>query len=593
MGKMISMEEFGMKKVLSVCLCAALLLGTIPLAGAAAAAKPDTNDYPVVLLPGLLENKLIRDKGEKTEKTIWFPFDRAVTVGLRNIVNIVRYLATNDTDGIRTLAPKIVYDVAEPLRMNPDGTSYYNISTVVSKASESSYNALKKAHKLIQVTYGTTLLKDVAKIVGGDRTFVFQYDWRMSAVDIADDLHAFLQDVKAMTGSDKVNISGTSFGSEILLCYLDKYGEERDLYHVLMNSPAYGGSEIFLDMLTATEDHMTRINYENVLKMLLCNYGVETELGYLLNLLPEGEVDLIFQSSIEQFIKPYFLTSIGMWGCCATKDYEKAKALLLDPVKNAKMIEKTDAQQAIMARAGEILRGAERYGTRIYSIMNEGSDQVTSRGNGDVLVDGASGTGGVCLPIGIHFDASYTPDRTICKNAAHDHVSYSGSLDLTNAYLPENTWVFYGQMHGQNYWDERARDLTMKILTTEEIDDVYSDPAYPQFSETGMTASDVSLTLQDSPASVLRPADGAVTAVLKNHSRFHSMLVKTIDVDGMPYKVSRSNILLLPGETKTVTLTPTAKSSSNRYGSITLRYDEIPNRKLRKTRTQYFRLENA
>ena len=576
-----------MKKALSVCLCAALVLGAIPLAHAAAA-KPEPSGCPVVLMPGLLENKLIRDKGEKTEKSIWFPFGRAVTVGLRNIVNIIRYLAFNDVEGIRTLAPKIVYDVVEPLRMNPDGTSYYNVSPVVSTAEESSYNALKKAHKLVQVTYGTTLLKDVAKIVGGDRAFVFQYDWRMSAIDVADELHAFLQDVKRMTGSDKVNISGTSFGSEVLLCYLEKYGKERDLHHVLMNSPAYGGSNIFLEMLST--DDPSHINYEDVLKMLLCNYGVEAELGYLLNILPEGEVDLIFQSVTDEYIKPYLLPSVGLWGCCATKDYETAKALFLDPVENAKMIEKTDAQQAVMARAGEILRGAERYGTKIYAIMNEGSLLVTSHDSGDVLVDGASGTGGVCLPIGEHFDDAYVPERVVCQNPAHDHVSYTGSIDLTNAYLPESTWVFYGQMHGQNYWDERAKELTMKILTTEDIRDVYSDPAFPQFSETGATVSDVSLTLQGSPESVLRPADGAVTAVLKNHSRFHAMHVKAIDVDGLPYTVSRANVLLLPGEEKTVILSPTGKTADHRYGSITLQYDEIPNLKLHKTRTQFFRL---
>ena len=144
-------------------------------------------------------------------------------------------------------------------------------------------------------------------------------------------------------------------------------------------------------------------------------------------------------------------------------------------------------------------------------------------------------------------------------------------------------------MHGQNFWDGRARELSMKILTTEEIQDVYSDPEFPQFSETSMTASDVSLTLQDSPASVLRPADGAVSAVLKNHSRVHTMHVTSIDICDLPYTADRTDVLLLPGEEKTITLTPTG-TASNRYGSMTLYYDEIPNLKLHKSRTQFFRL---
>lgn len=586
------MEGSSVKKALSLCLCAVMLLCTVQIAAASSdKAVPETDGYPVILVPGLLENKLIRDKGEKTEKTVWFPIGLAVSVGLRNIVNIVRYITFNDTDGIRTLAPQIVAEVADGIRMNPDGTSFYNISTVVSDAADSSYNALRKAHKLMDVTYGTTMLKDIARIVGGDRAFVFQYDWRMSAIDIADDLHAFIQDVKQMTGSDKVNVSGTSFGSEILLCYLDKYGEACDLHHVLMNSPAYGGSNIFLEMLGT--DDPAHINYENVLGMLMCNYGLETELGYLLRLLPEGEIDLMFSSVTDEFIKPHVLPSVGLWGCCPPDQYETAKALYLDPVKNAKMIEKTDAQQAVMARAAEILQGAERCGMRVFSIMNEGSELITCHGNGDVLVDGASGTGGVCLPIGEHFADDYTPERTVCRNPAHDHVSYTGSLDLTNAYLPESTWVFYGQMHGQNYWDGRARELSIKLLTTDEITDVYSDPAYPQFSETGSIISDVSLTLQDSPESVLHPSDGAVTAKLQNHSRSHTMLVKEIELDGLPYTVDKTTVLLLPGEAKTVTLKPTGQAAASRYGSVTLQYDELPNLKLHKSRTQYFKLADS
>ena len=573
-----------MKKVLCICLCAALLLGATPVF---AAEKPEAAGCPVILIPGVLESELYLDKGEKTEKLVWPPIGSTVLSGLRHIAEIVLSFARSDAEGIRGVSAKLLYDIGEPLRMHPDGTSVHNISPLVSTAAESSYDALKKAHKLIHATYGTTMLRDAAKIVGGDRAFVFHYDWRRSSIDVADDLHAFIRDVKKMTGSDKVNVSGTSFGSSVILCYLDKYGRDGELHHALMNSPAYGGSEIFYEMLCASETP-SRINNVNILDMLMCNYGMEADVGYLLNLLPDGSVGLVFQALTEDYIKPYFISSVGFWGCCATKDYAAAKAQFLDPEKNAHMIEKADAEQAVMARTAEILQTAQSRGTQVYAIVNEGSELVTCHGSGDVLVDAASASGGVCLPVGAHFDDAYAPARIVCRDPAHNHVSYSGSIDLTNAFLPENTWVFYGQMHGQNYWDKRARELSLKILTTEEIRDVYSDPAYPQFSETGSIVSDVSLTLQDSPASILHPADGAVSAVLQNHSRFHAVYVKSFDFNDLPYGTEQKNILLLPGQSKTITLSPTGQTAQNRYGSITLRYDEFPNLKLHKSRTQIF-----
>ena len=425
---------------------------------------------------------------------------------------------------------------------------------------------------------------DVAEQIGGDRTFVFQYDWRMSPIDIAEDLRAFIADVKQMTGSDKVNVCGTSFGAEILLAYLRYHGAQADLHQVIMNSPGYGGSEIFKEMMLA--DAPTHIHYENVMNMIICNYSMEAEIGYLLRIIPHDVIDKIFYYAVRDFVKQDFVSSIGFWGCCAHQDYEETKAKCLDPVKNAEMIAKADVMQyEVMAKAGEIMQSASRFGAHVSVIMNEGSVLITSHGNGDVLVDAANGTGGVCLEVGSHFPADYAPERIVCTDETHDHVSYTGSIDLTNAYLPENTWVFYGQMHGQNYWDARARALTLRLLTTDTIENVYSDPAFPQFAETAATTSDVSLTLKDSPQTILHPQDGAVTAVLTNHSRLHCMRVRDVEFDGVPYTASKTS-MLLPGETREITLTPNG-AAHEKYGSITIRYDELPNLKIHKTRVQY------
>ena len=144
-------------------------------------------------------------------------------------------------------------------------------------------------------------------------------------------------------------------------------------------------------------------------------------------------------------------------------------------------------------------------------------------------------------------------------------------------------------MHGQNYWDTRARALTLKLMTSDAILNVYSDPAFPQFSETAATVSDVSLLLQSRSDACLYPSEGSVTAVVQNHSRIHAVYIKAMQTNGVPYTFSRTRILLLPGQSMEITMTPTAGASA-RYGSVTLQYDELPNLKLHKSRTQYFAL---
>lgn len=54
-------------------------------------------------------------------------------------------------------------------------------------------------------------------------SYDFLYDWRWDIVTIADRLHAYVQQVMELTGSDKVAFVGTSMGCSVLMTYLYKY----------------------------------------------------------------------------------------------------------------------------------------------------------------------------------------------------------------------------------------------------------------------------------------------------------------------------------------------------------------------------------
>lgn len=577
-----------MKKTVSLILAVAILLSCLPLC-AAARTEVDEEAYPVILLPGLLENTLIKNKGQADESRAWFPIANAIKAAVKYAVPVVYQVYFGTEESITYWTNKILFEVVGDIGLNPDGTSEHDISPVVTEAEECSYTALKKSGRLAKVTYGTGMLKEVAERIGGDKAFVFQYDWRMSPRIVAAQLREFIADVKRLTGADKVNASGTSFGSEVLLTYLKYYGDDCDLNRVLMNSPAYGGSEIFKAFFT-DYDHSIKLNYENVFNMILSNFHLEAEIGHLLKIVPQKTIDLIFHAGVFGWMREELIPSVAVWGCCGVGDYEEMKELLLDPVANAEVIKENDiVHHEIMEKTGEIIRDAQAKGVQVFAIANEGAELITSSSSGDVLVDASNSTGGVCLPVGEHFPDDYVPERRVCTDESHDHVSYTGSIDLTNCYTPETTWVFYGEMHGQNYWDTRARALTLELMTDDKINDVWSSPDYPQFAENAMLASDVSLTLKDSPELVFDPAGGEVTAVVTNHSQIHTMLVKNITSDGLPYKISRTTMLLAPGKSVQITLTPDG-SAAEKYASITLEYSEIPNLKINKTRTEYVKV---
>ena len=63
----------------------------------------------------------------------------------------------------------------------------------------------------------TKLIKD------GDKKYTFQYDCRLGGVDIAVDLVDYIERVKADTGSDKVELVASSYGSAVVLALLNEY----------------------------------------------------------------------------------------------------------------------------------------------------------------------------------------------------------------------------------------------------------------------------------------------------------------------------------------------------------------------------------
>ena len=88
------------------------------------------------------------------------------------------------------------------------------------------------------------------------------------------------------------------------------------------------------------------------------------------------------------------------------------------------------------------------------------------------------GLWGQSVPQGFEYISEI--DTFLYTGYAKDKISPSMEIDATGCYLPENTWFVEGQYHGQYYYEEYTRKLVTKLLFTDDIKDVYSDPEFPQ-----------------------------------------------------------------------------------------------------------------
>ena len=567
-----------MKKLLAL-----LLALTLALAACLPALAADTEGRPAeaaIIVPGVIETMLTTDPSAGRDGRFYAPVKQALPGALKALLpGVVQAMFLGRYDALIDAALTIEDAALENLAMNPDGTSAHEIYTPVSGAAESSYAAMLESGKWEEVEFGAKIAPELAAELGAENVFVFDYDWRLGSPTVTARFAAFFEEVAALTGCEKIDLYGDSYGCQILASYLYSYGASERIGRMVFDSPAWTGTRLFKSLMADSEEELY-FHIADGAKVLFDSLMIETDLRPLLKFLPDRLVQRLAYEMIRHAMQEYLLAAPGLWCCCAAGDYEEMKAKLLDPVENAAVIAEVDeAQYGVMRHVPEILAEAQSAGIAVAVIMNEGIPLMAGNEiNGDGVIDAAGGSGGECLPLG----ETFTDGRT------GPHISPANDYDLTSAFLPDRTWVFYGQVHGQSSWDDTARELVKKLMLTDEIETVFTDPRFPQFCDSHCPTCDVSLRLEGRGGAELRPAEGAVQAVIRNDSETNCVLLTGVTADGIGYGVSRAFGLLRPGETKTVTLTPEG-AAAGAYGSVRISYVEFDLCPLAKTRTQFFK----
>lgn len=201
-----------------------------------------------------------------------------------------------------------------------------------------------------------------------------------------------------------------------------------------------------------------------------------------------------------------------------------------------------------MPKLSETFAECRARGTQASIICGTGS-QLALGGdiNGDVVLPASGVSGALTAPLGERFPDGYTGAGTACNDPEHYHISPSMEMDASTAYLPENTWFVEGHYHGQYFYEEYTRSLVTKLLLTDDIKDVYSDPDYPQFTSSNNSYRTVRLSFDSSGGAYLTGGDKAL--VVENLSTNNYIKVLSVVADGVELKFSAiTSAPIAPGE---------------------------------------------
>ena len=492
------------RRVISVVLALIMLLPVTAFAANDDAASAYVADYdtetPVIIVHGMSQNNtyLVDENGE------WVPDETGYVTGWpleldvmplikRALPNMLASIVTRRDMGLTEAMYDGTRDALSLIEKDNNGKYINNIEVPCYEMP------MSELPEDVREEYFTFLpIQELCEIVGGDKVYYFGYDSLGDVMYETEKLHHYIHDVvlpKSPNG--QVKLCHISLGGTIAINYLETYPEDYELIRkIVFVIPAIDGSDIIGDLFTGNLSvfYDDKTLYEDLLVTLMG----ETPLAYLLNIvlriLPTDVLKSALSGLANGLVDIAALRSTMIWALCPDAYYEEARAMWLEGNDELAGI-RADADYFMNARANfeENLFALRDTGCEIFNLACYDMNlfpicKEYRTKNADRVIHAASpAMGATFADLGTTLGEGYEAVGTYCNDPSHNHLSPDGVVDATTGLLPCTTWYFKAQAHEQLPENDVALGLAIRAMADNNMKDVYSNPAYPQFNEGRLT----------------------------------------------------------------------------------------------------------
>ncbi|MCR5690558.1 MAG: hypothetical protein K6G71_09960 [Clostridiales bacterium] len=330
-------------------------------------------------------------------------------------------------------------------------------------------------------------------------------DWRLDPLVCADVIKESVDNIKRVTGAQKINISALCEGGCFLLAYLQKYGHE-DIGTIIFDKTCMNGCtmasntfagkiHIDADMVDAFvtdslngdraysfgqglfEDEV----YYDLIKYLVTylndTYGLDMAVKLVNRILTKTK-DIIFPG----FIMDCYGTCLSYWAMVDEDDFGDAVDLLLKDPKYSVLKERAEYyHENVMLKQDEILKLCAEDGVNVHFLALYGGampplfeDDVML--NDNLVTTADMSLGATTAKIGEKLSDSYIASRKAAGFG--EYISADGQVDASTCLFPDTTWFVKNADHDEIYWCLNMRNY---ILANGGSITVKDDPTHPQF----------------------------------------------------------------------------------------------------------------
>ncbi len=357
-------------------------------------------------------------------------------------------------------------------------------------------------------TWDPATLRPDYRLRDGRLVYMFISDFRLSPMDIADEIEAYVEAVKAKTGSSKVFIFGRCGGASVMAAYLEKYAKPENYADIegvcFINSSALGteyadavmsgnvqipvdGAYRFmsnLDSYIAVEELGLEAelieNLKTVFEMLHETYGINVTADLVQRIYEKEKDDLL-----APIIKAYWGISGAYVASTVNRRYEDYKDYVFpteeDKAEYAPIIEKLDdfhynVQEKLpedilaMKDAGVMVNVFVEYGTQQYPL----SEKTEYVGDYMLSVEDQS-FGATTSKVDETLSEAYIAAQT--EKGLDKYISPDKQIDASTCLLPDNTWFMKNMIHDF----PAALDNLIDAVIANPANTVWTIEAYPQY----------------------------------------------------------------------------------------------------------------
>lgn len=324
-----------------------------------------------------------------------------------------------------------------------------------------------------------------------DHMYYFAYNSFGNHIDIVNELYDYIQLVKKQTGHDKVNLVPLSQGASIVSAMLDYKPEVMDeLHKIIFVVPALDGSTIIGDVFNG---RVSFLNAEYVYngffgELGLLDEGTAALIEMALRILPDEVIMSVLEAAVDALVSDVMVKSTGMWALCPSGDYPTAAEKYLSDPSMAKIKEQTDRYyQAQLNADANIMKLVDK-GVQVFcfveydiAMINVGETWNTQNADYIIHTDSTS-MGAHFANVGETLPEDYVQQNIHCDDPTHNHISPDRVVDASAGLLPDTTFYFDNQRHDLTARNDVILKLALRLIESDDIQNVYSDPRFPQFN---------------------------------------------------------------------------------------------------------------